>query len=160
MSLDSIIRSERHWQWLSIELRFQKMYGFSTVMSLDSIIQKNAQTCPNIMMDPPGPLNLLLSFFFGKSVCRWDYILSTMVHLTLDKRPNLKLTNFGDHVSLSCWSVSILKWFLWNDMKSNISRFWVNHEAKADNGFPGKSAHPLHYYHINSTSPIDCWYGP
>ncbi len=32
--------------------------------------------------------------------------------------------------------------------------------GKADNGFPGKSAHPLHYYHIKGTSPIDCWYGP
>ncbi len=32
--------------------------------------------------------------------------------------------------------------------------------GKADNGFPGKSAHPLHYYPIKSTSPIDCWYGP
>ncbi len=32
--------------------------------------------------------------------------------------------------------------------------------AKADNGFPGQSAHPLHYYYIKGTSPIDCWYGP
>ncbi len=26
------------------------------------------------------------------------------------------------------------------------------------NEFPGKSAYPLHYYHIKGTSPIDCWY--
>ncbi len=26
---------------------------------------------------------------------------------------------------------------------------------KADNRFPGKSAHSLHYYHIKGTSPID-----
>ncbi len=31
---------------------------------------------------------------------------------------------------------------------------------KADNGFPGKAAYPLHYYHIKGPSPIDCWYGP
>ena len=31
---------------------------------------------------------------------------------------------------------------------------------KANNGFPEKSAHPLHYYHIKGTSPIDFWYGP
>ncbi len=30
--------------------------------------------------------------------------------------------------------------------------------SKADNGFPGKSAHPLHYYHIKGTSPIDSTY--
>ena len=30
--------------------------------------------------------------------------------------------------------------------------------SKADNGFPRKSAYPLHYNHIKDTSPIDCWY--
>ncbi len=32
-------------------------------------------------------------------------------------------------------------------------------DEKVDNGFPRKSAYPLHYNHIKGTSPIDCWYG-
>ena len=36
----------------------------------------------------------------------------------------------------------------------------VENLLKADDGFPSKSAHPLHYHHMKGTSPIDCWYGP
>ncbi len=71
-----------------------------------------------------------------------------------------------DHIHLSSEAQCVtdpLKfkdtWYLWGKNSENMQLLGVL-VCKADNGFPGKSAHPLHYYHIKGTSPIDCWYGP
>ena len=42
-----------------------------------------------------------------------------------------------------------------------FSRFAVDNDLKcinADNGFPRKSAYPLHYNHVKGAFPIGCWY--
>ncbi len=49
--------SELQWQCLTIEVRFQKMYGFSIVISIDSlIIRKDCKRVQTTCWTPPGTL--------------------------------------------------------------------------------------------------------